>query len=335
MEKLMTTELTGIAAELAQRIENRTARLGVVGLGYVGLPLAVEFAKAGFDVTGIDISASKMEQINQGVSYIQDVPTEEVAQLVKSGKLRATTDFSAISELDTVNICVPTPLRKTKDPDMSFIVSACQEIAKYIHPGHAGDSGIHHVPGHDRRVGAAHAGEIGPEGGRGFLPLLLAGARRSGQPASIRRRTFPRWSAASRRRARKWAGCSTRRRSRQVVPVSSHAGGRDGEAAREHVPHDQHRPGERDGADVRPHGHQRVGSDRRGRHQAVRLHAVLSGPGPRRALHSDRPVLSFLEDQAGRHRSALHRTGRLHQRADAALRGRQGAERAERRTASR
>jgi UDP-N-acetyl-D-glucosamine dehydrogenase len=123
------------AEVLAGKIKTRTARVGIVGLGYVGLPLAVEYAKAGFSVTGIDLIESKVERINAGDSYVQDISASDVESLVNSGKLRATTDFSVISELDTINICVPTPLRKTKDPDMSYIVSACQEIAKYFHPG--------------------------------------------------------------------------------------------------------------------------------------------------------------------------------------------------------
>ena len=134
----MTTEtetLTAAAAQLSEKISNKTARVGIIGLGYVGLPLAVEFAKAGFSVTGIDLVESKVERINAGDSYVQDVSPEDVARLVDAGKLRATTDFSVVAELDTINICVPTPLRKTKDPDMSFIVSACQEIARFVHPG--------------------------------------------------------------------------------------------------------------------------------------------------------------------------------------------------------
>jgi UDP-N-acetyl-D-glucosamine dehydrogenase len=120
---------------LENKIRTKTARVGIVGLGYVGLPLAVEFGKAGFAITGIDLDAAKVAQINAGVSYIQDVPTDDVHDLTARRKLSATADFSVISELDTINICVPTPLRKTKDPDMSYIVSACQEIAKYFHPG--------------------------------------------------------------------------------------------------------------------------------------------------------------------------------------------------------
>ena len=120
---------------LAEKIANRTARVGIVGLGYVGLPLAVEFANAGFSVTGIDAIHSKVERINAGDSYVQDVANEEVSKLVDAGKLRATSDFSVVAELDTLNVCVPTPLRKTKDPDMSYVVAACQEIAKHIHSG--------------------------------------------------------------------------------------------------------------------------------------------------------------------------------------------------------
>jgi UDP-N-acetyl-D-glucosamine dehydrogenase len=120
---------------LADKIREKTARVGVVGMGYVGLPLAVEYGKAGYSVTGIDIQQSKVNDLNRGESYIQDVPTETVAELVATGRFAATTDFSVVADLDTINICVPTPLRKTKDPDMSYIVSACERISEYFHPG--------------------------------------------------------------------------------------------------------------------------------------------------------------------------------------------------------
>jgi UDP-N-acetyl-D-glucosamine dehydrogenase len=121
--------------ELSEKIRSRTARTGVVGLGYVGLPLAVEFAKAGFHATGIDLDTRKVDSVNDGRSYIPDVPTADVQALRAKGLLDATTDFSAVKDLDTINICVPTPLRKTKDPDMSYIVAAVEGIAKYLHPG--------------------------------------------------------------------------------------------------------------------------------------------------------------------------------------------------------
>jgi UDP-N-acetyl-D-glucosamine dehydrogenase len=125
----------GAFQALKGKIENRTAHVGIVGLGYVGLPLAVEFAKAGFHVTGLDLQQSRVDRLMNGESYIQDVPSSEISQLVKAGRLDATTDFAVVRDLDTINICVPTPLRKTKDPDMSYIVSASDAIAKHFHPG--------------------------------------------------------------------------------------------------------------------------------------------------------------------------------------------------------
>jgi len=136
MPEASTLTPTQTTAEILQeKIRSRSARVGIVGLGYVGLPLAVEFARAGFEVTGIDVSQTKADRVNAGDSYVGDVPNAILKPLVESGKLRATSDFSAVRDLDTINICVPTPLRKTKDPDMSFIDSACQEIARYFHPG--------------------------------------------------------------------------------------------------------------------------------------------------------------------------------------------------------
>src|SRR5580704_7531876 len=123
------------AEALRERIASRTARVGVVGLGYVGLPLALEFAQAGFPVTGIDVQEEKVARLNWGDSYIQDIPSKLLAQMVDNNRFSATSDFSVIADLDTINIAVPTPLRKTKDPDMSFVVSACQEVAKYFRPG--------------------------------------------------------------------------------------------------------------------------------------------------------------------------------------------------------
>jgi UDP-N-acetyl-D-glucosamine dehydrogenase len=127
--------MSALAASLLDKIKTRRARTGVVGLGYVGLPLAVEFGKAGFHATGIDLDTRKIDAIADGRSYIPDVQTADVQALRAAGKLDATSDFSIVKELDTINICVPTPLRKTKDPDMSFIVSAVESIASHLHPG--------------------------------------------------------------------------------------------------------------------------------------------------------------------------------------------------------
>ena len=124
-----------VGEALAEKIRARTARVGVVGLGYVGLPLAVEFAEAGFPVTGIDVSESKVSMVNAGQSYVKDVESGSLGRLVESRRVRATSDFSVIRELDTINICVPTPLRKTRDPDMSYVVAAADEIARHFREG--------------------------------------------------------------------------------------------------------------------------------------------------------------------------------------------------------
>ena len=120
---------------LKEKIESRRARVGVIGLGYVGLPLGVEFARAGFDVTGFDVDEKKVAELNCGRSYIGDVSSHELAAQVKARRLRATTDMSELAQMDVVDICVPTPLRKTKDPDMSYVVAAAEQIAKHLHPG--------------------------------------------------------------------------------------------------------------------------------------------------------------------------------------------------------
>jgi UDP-N-acetyl-D-glucosamine dehydrogenase len=117
------------------RVQNGTARIGIIGLGYVGLPLAVEFAKKGFRVTGFEINKRRVGILNSGRSYIQDVPTAEVRELVKSGHLHATLDFNELKAMDVIDIAVPTPLRKTKDPDVSYIVAAVSEIAPRLKRG--------------------------------------------------------------------------------------------------------------------------------------------------------------------------------------------------------
>ncbi len=118
---------------LTKKIKDRTAKVGIIGLGYVGLPLAVEFGEAGFDVLGFDISEKKVKLINSGESDIDDVQPASVKNLVESKKLVATTDPKQLKSVDTISICVPTPLSKTKDPDVSFILSAMEWVKKYLH----------------------------------------------------------------------------------------------------------------------------------------------------------------------------------------------------------
>ncbi len=120
---------------LLEKLHAKTARVAVLGMGYVGLPLAVAFAEAGFDTMGIDPDQRKIGSFERGVSYIKDVDSETLKHLKASGRLRITSDFSVLAGIDAVSICVPTPLRKTGDPDMSYILSATEQLAKYVHAG--------------------------------------------------------------------------------------------------------------------------------------------------------------------------------------------------------
>jgi UDP-N-acetyl-D-glucosamine dehydrogenase len=120
---------------LERKIQDRTVRIGVIGLGYVGLSLAVEFAKAGLQVTGIEIDADKVARLQRGDSYVQDVKPYEVKGLIADGKFLVVNDYQALQDVDAVSICVPTPLSKTKDPDISYIAAATKEIVSYLHPG--------------------------------------------------------------------------------------------------------------------------------------------------------------------------------------------------------
>ena len=121
--------------ELKARIASRDAHIGVIGLGYVGLPLGLEFTKAGFRVTGFEIDAKRVEALNAGKSYIEDVPSDAIGEAVAAGKLSATTDFGKLSGCDVINVCVPTPLTKTKDPDVSYMAAALEDIRKRLRTG--------------------------------------------------------------------------------------------------------------------------------------------------------------------------------------------------------
>lgn len=118
---------------LRKKIEASQAVVGIIGMGYVGLPLAVELGKAGYRIIGFDINEEKVETLNQGQSYIIDVPTESIQKLIDTGKFEATSDFSKLAQVDAISICVPTPLRKTKDPDISYIVNAVAKVEKHFH----------------------------------------------------------------------------------------------------------------------------------------------------------------------------------------------------------
>jgi UDP-N-acetyl-D-glucosamine dehydrogenase len=160
---------------LIKKLKDKEARIGILGLGYVGLPLAVVFAEAGFHVTGIDPDSRKIDSLTKGISYIPDVKTAVVERLVKSGHLMATTDFSVLQEIDAVSICVPTPLRQTGDPDMSFIISATDELASHMHAGMVIVLQSTTYPGTTRelllpKLGVEHGLEVGKDWFLAFSP---------------------------------------------------------------------------------------------------------------------------------------------------------------------
>lgn len=121
--------------QLIQHIDDHSARVGIVGIGYVGLPLAMVFAEAGFRVVGIDVSAERVAALNDGFSHVGDVSHEQLQHMRAAGRFEATSDYSVLAELDAVSICVPTPLSKTRDPDISYIVNVAEQLARYLHPG--------------------------------------------------------------------------------------------------------------------------------------------------------------------------------------------------------
>ena len=155
--------------ELASRIEARTAHIGVIGLGYVGLPLGLEFAKAGFTVTGFDLDGDKVRVLNEGGSYIEDVPAAEVRAAVDAGRLSATTDFSALTDADVINVCVPTPLTRSKDPDLSHMESAVREIQSRLRPGQLVILGSTTYPGTTHELYLPLLEETGLRCGEDFL----------------------------------------------------------------------------------------------------------------------------------------------------------------------
>lgn len=123
------------AKQLSEKIRDKTARVGIIGMGYVGLPLAVEFANAGFSVTGLDVDAERIRSLRSGCSHIPDVPSDAVRDLLKEGRFNPTTDPAVLKTMDTITICVPTPLRKTKDPDLSYVMSSVEVICRSLRPG--------------------------------------------------------------------------------------------------------------------------------------------------------------------------------------------------------
>ncbi len=165
---------TEIKTQLIGKLTDKSARVAVIGIGYVGLPLVVTFAEAGFTVIGVDPDQRKVDAVKRGESYILDITNEQLAPLVKKGLVSATSDFSVVKDVQAVSICVPTPLRKTGDPDLSFIVSATESIAPYLHPGMVVVLESSTYPGTTRELVLPRLSEASHLDGRqGLLPGIL------------------------------------------------------------------------------------------------------------------------------------------------------------------
>jgi UDP-N-acetyl-D-glucosamine dehydrogenase len=135
MAKQRKSGPSAVAGKLRRRIDARSAKVGIIGLGYVGLPLACLFAEKGFSVTGFDVDADKTGKLNAGRSYIRHIPGKRIAPLVKAGSLKASADFRGLKAMDCIIICVPTPLSKQREPDLSFVANTAAEIGKHLKPG--------------------------------------------------------------------------------------------------------------------------------------------------------------------------------------------------------
>ena len=208
------------AQTLITRLDKRTARLGVIGLGYVGLPLAIELAQAGFEVFGVDIDEARVKQLNQGKSYIQDVPTADLRALVRQGRFHASTDFAVLKKCDTVNICVPTPLSKQRDPDVSYIVAAAQEVVRYLHKGQLVILESTTYPGTTEELVLPMLAETGLEVGKDFFLAFSPERVDPGNP-KFNTRNIPKVVGGVTKTCTDVAVKLYQQRLENVVPVSS------------------------------------------------------------------------------------------------------------------
>jgi UDP-N-acetyl-D-glucosamine dehydrogenase len=208
------------AERLSRRIENRSAHLAVIGLGYVGLPLAVELAQAGFRVTGIDLDEKRVAMLQAGRSYIQDVSTSDVRVLARSGRLSATSDFGVLRKVDAVNVCVPTPLSKHRDPDVSHVVAAAEQVARHLHSGMLVVLESTTYPGTTDELILPLLEKTGMKVGRDFFLAFSPERVDPGNP-KFNTRNIPKVVGGVTPRCTEIAVKLYRQRLEQVVPVSS------------------------------------------------------------------------------------------------------------------
>ena len=300
-------------SQLAERLRNRKALVGVIGLGYVGLPLAAAAARGGFAVKGFDIDPVKVSELNSGRSYIDAVPTEDMARLASSGTFAATHEFDSLGDCDVIVICVPTPLTPHREPDLCFVEETARTIAARLRPGQLVVLESTTYPGTTDEVLKPILESSGLRSGQDFF-LGFSPEREDPGNRNFRTVTIPKIVAGDGKDAAKLVEAFYGAFVERVVPVSSP---KVSEAVKitENIFRavnialvNELKVG------LRGDGDRHLGSDRCRCDQAVRLHALLSGTGPRRPLHPHRPVLSYLEIARVRASDPLHRACRRDQR---------------------
>jgi hypothetical protein len=305
--------LTEHGTELLARIDARSARFGVMGLGYVGLPLSVAIEEASYHVLGLDVSREVVDWLNSGTSHVEDVEPHVVMGMRERGRFEATTDMSRLAECDVISICVPTPLSKTRDPDVSYVVAASRAVAAALRPGQLVILESTTYPGTTREVVLPLLEKTGLRVGRDFF-LCFSPERVDPGNQVWQVRNTPKVHRRDHGGLCPDGVGGLRRGAGHGGARVQHGGGRAGQAAGEHLPGHQYRPGQRDGPGGRPPGRGHLGGDRRGGDQAVRVHEVHPGARDRRSLHSAGSSLSVVEDEDAQLPHAAHRGGQRDQR---------------------
>ena len=260
--------------------------IAIVGLGYVGLPLSLQFARSDTTVLGLDVDEAKVKAINEGRSYIKHIESAAIAKAVHSGRFSASTDFSRVKEMEAVIICVPTPLNKNREPDISYILNTGRSLAPHLRKGTLVVLESTTYPGTtDEDLRSVLEAGSGMKAGVGFSPGLFSGTGGPGQSreqgggdSKGHRRLHTRLSGT--RQSPLWPGHQNPGAGFVLPRRRSH------QADREHLPQREYRPGQRIKSCLQRHGHRCLGSHRGGPDQTFWFHALLSRTGPGRALHS-------------------------------------------------
>ena len=303
---------------LMAAIENKTATIGIVGLGYVGLPLVQAFMNAGYRTMGFDVDQSKVEKLLRGKSYIAHITGEWIAECIAERKFEPTADMARLSEPDAILICVPTPLSDSRDPDLTYVETTTRQVAKVLRPGQIVVLESTTYPGTTRDVMLPILCESGLRSGEDFF-LAYSPEREDPGNTDFSAAGIPKVVGGD-RSAWVWnwpTPCTAGRRPHGTCVQLR--GGRSVQDPRKHLPLRQYRHGQRAEGAVRSYRDRRLGGDRGGQDQAVRVSGVLSRSGTRWTLHPDRSVLSQLGRTQARHADPVHRIGRRNQRVDAPL----------------